>query len=382
LNYDVIVVGAGPGGSTAAKVCAESGLKVALIEKYKQAGLKVCAGSLEPRILREFDIDESVVECYPHQVCVCGENRWAIREEGKSATVYREKFDRYLADLAVAEGSQFLNSTQCIQVLKRNQKVIGVVARSSKNVEKIFGDVVIAADGFNSLTARTAGLQPSLDTSDVALCVQYELQCKSKIVNGTYFAFYGKRISPSGYGWIYPKKGGYTVGLGCLLSNLRGPLTQNLNYLMREHPVATRILPKQNEISEVSRLKGACIPVKPSSKICGNGILVVGDAAGQVYPLVGAGIYTAMKAGVLAANVIIESLSQGDVSESALVKYQEKWDAETGSEIAVQSRIFERIKNHVGEYMAVQIFLERYNKVRKTAGVGLGLVKQLLVQGP
>jgi len=169
LNYDVIVVGAGPGGSTAAKVCAENGLRVALIEKHKQAGLKICAGSLEPRILKEFNIEDSVVECYPRQVYVCGENRWVIRAEERSATVYREKFDRYLADSAIAAGSKFHSSTQCIQVLKRNHKVIGVVARSSKGLEKIFGDVVVAADGFHSVTARSAGLQPTLDTSDVAL---------------------------------------------------------------------------------------------------------------------------------------------------------------------------------------------------------------------
>ncbi len=381
MNYDVIVVGAGPGGSTAAKVCAENGLKVALIEKHKQAGLKVCAGSLEPRILREFDIEDSVVECYPQQVCICGENRWVIRAEEKSATVYREKFDRYLADSAIAAGSNLFNSTQCIQVLKRNHKVVGIITRSSKGLEKIFGDVVVAADGFHSVTARSAGLQSHLDTSDVALCVQYELHCRSKVRDDTYFVFYGNKVSPCGYGWIYPKKDGYTVGLGCLLSSLPGKLIQNLNYLIYKHPIASKILSKPNKISDMSNLKGACIPVKPSSKIFGDGILVVGDAAGQVYPMVGAGIYTAMKAGFLAGSVVTEAVSQGDVSENALRKYQERWNVETGQEIAIQRRIFERIENHVNEYMKVQIFLERYYNVRKIFNVGLALIKPLLFHG-
>jgi digeranylgeranylglycerophospholipid reductase len=378
LNYDVVVVGAGPGGSTAAKVCAENGLKVALIEKHKQAGVKVCAGSLEPRILKEFDIDDSIVECYPRQVYVCGENKWVIRAEEKSATVYREKFDRYLADSAIAVGSKFLSSTQCIQVLKRNHKVVGIVARSAKGLEKIFGDVVVAADGFHSITAHSAGLQFTLDTSDVALCVQYELHCRSKVRDDEYFAFYGNKVSPCGYGWIYPKKNGYTVGLGCLLSGLRGRLTQNLNYVMYKHPIASKILPKQSEVTGMSNLKGACIPVKPSSKIWGDGILVVGDAAGQVYPMVGAGIYTAMKAGSLAGSVITEAVSQGDVSENALSKYQERWNVGTGREIAIQRRTFERIRNHIDEYMKLQIFLERYCKAKRIFNVGLALAKPLL----
>lgn len=379
MNYDVVVVGAGPGGSTAAKTCAEKGLNVALVEKHKQAGLKVCAGSLEPRILKEFDVEDSVVECYPRQVYVCGENQWVIRPEETSATVYREKFDRYLADAAIAAGSKFLPSTQCVQVLKKNHKVVGIVARSSKGLEKIFCDAVVAADGFRSATARSAGLQPSLDSSDVALCVQYELRCRSRIRDDTYFTFYGNKVSPCGYGWIYPKKDGYTVGLGCLLSTLRGKLVQNLNYLIYKHPIASNILTKQNKISNPSNLKGACIPVKPSSKIFGEGILVVGDAAGQVYPMVGAGIYTAMKAGILAGNVITEAVSEGDVSENALSKYQEIWNAETGREIATQRRIFERIRNHINEYMRVQIFLERYRKARGIFNVGLALTKPLLL---
>jgi digeranylgeranylglycerophospholipid reductase len=381
LNYDVIVVGAGPGGSTAAKVCAEKGLRVALIEKHKQAGLKVCAGSLEPRILKEFDVEEDVVECFPRKVCVCGENRWVVRAEEKSATVYREKFDRYLADSAIAAGSKFLNSTQCIQVLRSNHKVVGIVARSSKGLEKIYGDAVVAADGFRSVTAHSAGLHSALDTSDVALCIQYELHCRSKVRDDTYFAFHGNKVSPCGYGWIYPKRNGYTVGLGCLLSRLQGKLTQNLDYLIHKHPIASKILSPQNRMRDVSNLKGACIPVKPSSKICGDGILVVGDAAGQVYPLVGAGIYTAMRAGFLAGTVVTKAISEGDVSENALRKYQEKWNTETGHEIAIQRQTFVRIKNHVNEYTGFQIFLERYRKARWIFNVGLALAKPLLFPG-
>jgi len=149
---------------------------------------------------------------------------------------------------------------------------------------------------------------------------------------------------------------------------------------MYEHPIASKILPKQSEVTGMSNLKGACIPVKPSSKVCGDGILVVGDAAGQVYPMVGAGIYTAMKAGFLAGSVITDAVSQGDVSENALRKYQERWNVETGREITIQRRTFERIKNHINEFMKVQIFLERYYSAKTVFNVGLALARPIFFQ--
>jgi flavin-dependent dehydrogenase len=85
-----------------------------------------------------------------------------------------------------------------------------------------------------------------------------------------------------------------------------------------------------------------------------------------------------MKAGLLAGNVITEAVSEGDVSENALGKYQESWNVGTGREIAIQRRTFERIKNHVDEYMKLQIFLERYCQVRRIFNVGLALAKPLL----
>lgn len=375
LTYDVIVVGAGPGGSSAARVCAEEGLKVALIEKRSQAGLKVCAGGLESRVLEEFDIEDDVIECYPQRFYICGEKRWTVREE-ESATVYRKKFDRHLADRAVAAGAKIFTLTRCVKVLKKNQKVIGIIVKSPKGFDEILGRVVVAADGFHSATARSADLQTHYDRSDVGLAVQCETYTQSRVADEAVYLFYGDSMASCGYGWIYPKKEGYTVGIGCLLSSLHGNLTRNLEYLIHRHPIASRIL---SRVSEISKTEAACIPLKPSDDLCGDGILAVGDAASQVSPLAGSGIYYAMKAGVLAGRVTTEAVSENDTSKNRLQEYQKKWDSQFGKELKRQKKILEKIESQYVRYMKAKIFLENYPKIKRICDAGLTFVKPFLL---
>jgi len=359
LSWDVIVVGAGPSGSIAGKECAEKGLKVAMVEKNSQAGLKVCAGALEYNILSEFNIEDSVVECYPQRFFICGEKLRTTREE-KSITVYRRNFDRYLADSAVESGARLFTSTRCIKVLKKNQNIIGIVTKTPKGFRKMLGKVIIAADGFYSITARSACIQPFYDASDVGLAVQYETYTNSRVKGDSVYLFFGKKISRCGYGWIYPKKHGYTVGLGCLLSRLQSSLTQNLAYLMTKHPVASKIL---RNVSKRSNLQAACIPLRPNRRICEHGIVVVGDAAGQVSSLSGNGIYYAMKAGVLAGKVVSDAISEDDVSRARLLEYEENWNCQFGKEITHQKQVLQKIEGQYNRYMQLQFFIQNYPRI-------------------
>lgn len=370
-NYDVVVVGTGPAGASSAKVCSEEGLKVALIEKNPQAGQKLCAGGIESKVLKEFEIEDHVIECYPRRFCICGEKRWIVSEE-ESATVYRRNFDRYLADRAVAAGAREFTLTRCLKVTKDNQKVVGIVVKTPKGLNEVRCKVVIAADGFYSVTARSAGLQRRYRPSDVGLAVQFETYARSKVKDDTVYLFYGDKISACGYGWIYPKKYGYTVGIGCLLSRLNGNLTRNLEYLVHKHSIASRILSK---VSEISKLEAACIPLNPRDNICGDGILVVGDAAGQVSPLAGNGIYYAMKAGALAGRVATEAVSENDASEERLREYQKTWHSQFGEELKRQKKILEKIEDQYSRYMKVQIFLESYPRIKRIWDAGLKFVK-------
>jgi len=370
------VVGAGPGGASAARACAKEGLRVALLEKRQQPGMKVCAGGLDNRILHDFDIEDDVIQCSIQKYLFYTPRGKCVSQKIKSATVNRSDFDRYLANRAVDAGAKLFVSTTCQGVLKNDNAVVGVAVKSPKGLEKFMGKVVIAADGFNSITARSAGLMQSYGSSDVGLTVQRDVYVNSEIEDDAKHIFYGKDISPCGFGWIYPKKSFYTVGLGSLMSYLgKGRLTRNLEYLISEHPIASRILSK---IIRKSGLQAACVPVRLSSKICGNGIVAVGDAAGQVSPIGGNGIYYAMKAGALAGRVIADALAQEDVSDNRLREYKEKFFLQYGNELLRQKRILERVEGYFDLYMEARLLLDSHETLKRIYDSGRALAKPFL----
>lgn len=351
----MIVVGAGPGGSIAAKICAEEGLRVVMIEKHPEPGHKLCGGGLTSKVLGEFEIDRNVIESYTRKSTIFWENKsLTVKLEQEEATVYRSKFDRYLADRAVDNGAKIYLSTQSTGVIREEGRVVGILASSKSGVAKIKGKIVIVADGFNSLTARSAGLFPRYRPSDVALTVQKEARTERNVHDDLVYVFVGKNISPCGYGWIYPKSHGYTIGVGCLVSHLKGKLEDRLNYLMHKYPIAKTLLKN----AQISRTEAACIPMTPSSRICGNGILVVGDAAGQVDSIGGSGIYFAMKAGELAALTAIKAVSTGDSTYQTLVAYQNAWEKGHGHWLRRRRGILEKNQDRLDKYMYRNIRLQ------------------------
>lgn len=376
MQYDVVIVGAGPGGSTVAKTCSEEGLKVVLIEKRSQPGLKVCAGGLEFQVVEEFKVAEEAVECFPERLYLCGKKRW-IERKMKYANVYRRKFDSCLTERAVEAGAKFLTSTECVGVVKNGKSVEGVIAKSSKGeVQKLSGSIVVAADGFDSTTARSAGLKHGYGRSDFGVTIQCEVHTKAGVRDEASFHFYGSDIANCGYGWIYPKKNSYTVGMGCLASEMQGGgLVGKLQYLIFKHPIASKIL---SSVTSTSKLEGACVPLKQSDDVCDNGILVVGDAAGQVAALSGSGIYCAMKAGQLAGQVVVKAMSDGDVSKERLQEYKAMWDSQLGRELKRQKRVLDKLDNHFAKYMEFQILLENYPKIKKFADSSAGFIKPLV----
>lgn len=369
-------MGAGPGGAIAARTCAQEGLKGAILEKHQQPGMKVCAGGLDHRILRDFDIDDDVIQCHVNKYSFYAPRGKRVAQKIESATVNRSDFDRYLANRAVDAGATLFISTVCQGVLKNDNAVVGVVANSPKGPKKFLGKVVIAADGFNSITARSAGLMQSYGSSDIGLTVQRDVYVNSVIEDDAKHIFYGKDISPCGFGWIYPKKNCYTVGLGSLMSYLeKGRLTRNLEYLISEHPTASKILSK---IVRTSRIQAACVPLKLSSKICGDGVVLVGDAAGQVSPIGGNGIYYAMKAGSLAGGVAADAISEGDVSENRLREYKEKFFSQYGNELLRQKGILERVEAHFDLYMEARLLLDSHETLKRIYDSGRALAKPFL----
>jgi digeranylgeranylglycerophospholipid reductase len=322
---DVIVIGAGPAGSTAAKIVAQSGFDVQLIEKRKIGETKPCGGGISKALAIKLALNNQIVESavsrviyhFPWSIETCSLNH---------VTVLRENFDMFLIDKAINCGAKALFESIAVSV-HRKGTVMEVEIKNLKTGEmfSLFSKMIIFADGPSSLSAKMfPGVGFLGSPSNLALAARYELECKNNDIN-YYEFFYGQDLSSWGYAWIFPTKNSLNVGVFSLLSKLeqsRTKITDILNYFLRNRHMSSEKLRHK----PILDLKVALIPLAPAKKIFGPACLVVGDAAGMVNPLTSSGIVHAVSAGELAGRVAVEALHRNDLSEKRLSKYQALWE--------------------------------------------------------
>ncbi len=338
---DVVVVGAGPGGSVAAREAAKLGLSVLLLEKRQEIGSPVrCAEGIAHDMLVPFIepdprwISATVTKA---QIAVIGSEKTVTRqaEGGKGYILERRVFDRVLAEEAAQAGAQVMVKTAATGLLLEDGVVRGVVARGPAGSMEIECAVVIGADGVESRVGSWAGLDTTLLLRDTMACAQY-LLAGIEIDPACCYYYIGQDVAPGGYAWVFPKgEGKANVGLG-----VQADLATDsaLNYL-------TRFIESQSHLAQGSpvTLVVGGVPVAPlPSRLVADGLMLVGDAARQVDPLTGGGIANAMIAGRLAAEVAAEAIAAGNVSAQALAVYEERWMAARGRKMARSYRLKER----------------------------------------
>jgi digeranylgeranylglycerophospholipid reductase len=338
-QYDLVVVGAGPGGSTAARFATAAGLKVAFLEKKRRPGLKLCAGGVPGRIRKEFGVPEEAVESEVRNYFLYTEQTgWhPVRSPGASTT-YRttneneefKRLDYQLAMLAVEAGAELLTNTECVNVL-RDEEGCTVAVRTPSGEKTLTSRLVIGADGFHSTVSKAAGLFKPYTHDRMAVAAQHEVLTDKKNDDENCYHVFDPGIAGVGYLWFYPKSHGWTVGLGCLASQIVEPMSFVLERILKTNKIYRQLIPPG---SRVLRLEGASIPMAPLGKIFTDNVMLVGDAAGHCDSMTGDGIYHAMAAGKLAGTVAAEAISKGDYSEQELSSYQSKWSLTGGRELA------------------------------------------------
>lgn len=315
LKTDVVVIGAGPAGSTTARVIAEHGFDVILVEKDEFPGrTNVCAGGTLRSVIKDAGLSSDIIEKEIQEerhYFPWGEN--VIKVD--LITVFRHVFDRSLAEKAVEKGAKMLAKTQIRDVSINSN---GVQAFSGEN--NIDSKLVVFADGPNTLAYRRLGIgfKPEMDKTFVSLTC--EIKWENNPLNHCEF-HYGNEIVPWGYGWVFPKRNTVNVGVGCIYSKLSSNLIDSMNYMLNNYPLTGE---KFKEMKILQR-SSALIPAAPAKRIFGERTLVVGDAAGMVDPVTGGGIMHAINGGKLAGKICAMSLETGDFSTKFLSQYQDMW---------------------------------------------------------
>jgi digeranylgeranylglycerophospholipid reductase len=340
-RYDVVVVGAGPGGSVAAREAARLGLSVLLLEKRQEIGSPVrCAEGMAHEMLVPF------IEPDPHwisavvskaQIAVVGDGATVTRhaEGGKGYILERRVFDRVLAEEAAKAGAQVMVKTAATGLLLENGAVRGVVARGPSGSMEIECAVVIGADGVESQVGPWAGLDTTLPLRDTMACAQY-LLAGIEIDPACCYYYIGQKLAPGGYAWVFPKgEGKANVGLGVQADMATDSALNYLNRFTESQPHLARGSP-------VTLVVGGVPVGRPLPRLVANGLMLVGDAARQVDPLTGGGIANAMMAGRLAAEVAAQAIATDEPSAEVLALYEERWMASRGRKMARNYRLKER----------------------------------------
>jgi digeranylgeranylglycerophospholipid reductase len=329
LNCDVVVVGAGPAGSMTARSAAEGGVGVLLLEEHPQVGMPVhCAEGLSTNGIRTsgLSLSPDIISQEIKTVRVYAPNRKYLEISSSERSGYiinREIFDQRLADRAVESGAELLLQTKAIRVIKE-ERVAGVLADQKGEPVEIRARVVVGADGFTSVMRKTSGLGHWYP--DVCACAQFKLG-GLKLEKPEVEEFYlGSNFAPGGYAWVFPKSREVAnVGLGVRMIHKKPALEYLKDFVKAD--------PRFRE-AKLILVSGGVTPVSGMvDQMTGEGIMLVGDAAGQLIPVTGAGVHAGMAAGKIAGEVAAKAVQKEDVSRKALIEYERRYAVEWGERI-------------------------------------------------
>ncbi|MGN1363360.1 MAG: NAD(P)/FAD-dependent oxidoreductase [Methanobrevibacter sp.] len=340
IETDVLVVGAGPAGSTAAKHAALGGAKVILIDKKSEIGApKRCAEGVSKKGLKKLGVEPNprfIAKELDGVRLVAPDNTsvWMTSEEIElpeaGYILERKVFDKFMAMDAARAGAEIKIKTLAKKVTKAEDSFIVTCEQFGEEFD-IKAHIVIAADGPESHVGRWAGLKTATKAVHMESGLQYEM-CNLHFERPGVIEFYFGSCAPGGYVWIFPKGDDIAnVGLAILT-----PTAEKLNpgktakeYL--DDWIAKSPITKDAQAVEMN-VGGDPVGGMPK-KIFDDNIMVCGDAAGQVNPLTGGGIISGMTGGMYAGQVAAEAIKEGDYSSKFLKKYDKLVRDDIGEEI-------------------------------------------------
>ena len=332
METDVLVIGAGPAGSSTAKHAALNGADVIIIDKKSEIGApKRCAEGVSKEGLKKLNIEPNnrwVTKELTgvRLIAPNGTHVWLNEEKVKlpeaGYILERKVFDKHMAMDAARAGAKIMVKTLATGLRKEGDNLI-VTAETMGEGFEIKAKIVIGADGPESRVGRWAGLKTTLKPKTMESCAQYEM-ANVKMQDSNSIEFYFGSVAPGGYAWIFPKGDDIAnVGLGILSTETDRSAYEHLLEFVKNNPATMDAQPVELNI-------GGDPVAGMLKKLVTDNFMLVGDAASQVNPLTGGGIISAMEAGLYAGEVAAAAVRDGDYSAKTLKKYQERCEENIG----------------------------------------------------
>ena len=333
---DVVVVGAGPAGSTAAKLLVDRGYSVLLTDRSNFPRHKTCASWINRLAFERFTyLKNSLPDLVENPFYGVAFYDRAIEREARylesrpsGYLSLRSKFDDGLRRIAMEAGARFLGGCAVADLLEERD---GVRVRLADGRE-LAGSILIGADGASSRVAVDSGLRKGWKPGDYVLCANADVPFPPARITG----FYGQRFpfrvyleygGIQGYGWVFPKRRHICIGIGALLKDGREirPLFREFVQALRQRNHLPSDLPLDKVYFDIDPVGGV---YRIPSLVRGR-VMLIGDAAGFVSGSTGEGIYPAMVSAEVAVGLIHQAL-KGPSPTAVLERYNQEWRAELG----------------------------------------------------
>lgn len=329
LEYDVAVVGGGPIGGFVAGKIAEKKYKVAVFEKNKQIGLPVnCAGLVTPRIFKIIKTHEKEIiqnkikganiHSPSNKILTIGGNKT------HALAIDRTKLDKEIIKETKKQGANIFLGNNVISVQKNNEYYDLLTSKKTHIKCKL----LIGADGpFSKIRDRLFPYQPK----------EYIRGIGAEITNTSLDPdfieiFIGNKIAPGFFAWIIPtNKDGTNARIGLCIDQ---KTTQPPKYYLKKLFENKNLKPYLKNFKIIKHM-GGVIPLGVLKKTYGSNVMLVGDAAAQVKPTSGGGIYPGLLCATHCANIAVEALEKNIFSAVFLKKYQKNWEKEIGFELKI-----------------------------------------------
>ncbi|MBL0175506.1 MAG: geranylgeranyl reductase family protein [Ignavibacteria bacterium] len=336
-RYDVLVVGAGPAGSTVARLVAREGFSVLLLEKDRDVGTPVrCGEAVSNRSL------ESIVDVDPRWIAATIRRFRLVAPDGSCVepdlgghgyVLERRLFDYDLARMAVDAGAELRTKAYVDGLLADGGEYRGVTISLNGERRTVGARIIVGADGVESRVGRWAGIDTTTPFRDMECCAQMTLADVDMEEDACEFHF-GTAVAPMGYLWIFPK-GHRTANIGVGVSGAAAKHKSPIRYL---NEFVARRFPRAGILTTVA---GGVPCAATLEDIVRGNVVLVGDAAHQVNPMSGGGITSGMHAARMAAEAIAGALRAGDLR--LLAAYPKEWQRSHGA----KHRTYHRMKEAV-----------------------------------
>lgn len=309
VTCDILIIGAGPAGSSAAVSAAKKGMDVLVVEQRAEIGVPVqCAEYIPAPLVGQLNMGTGFVVQKVLKMRTILPDGFTTEMAAPGFMIHRDRFDQALAQMALELGAGFLVSAKAAE---RTEKGHVVIKKAAGETHIIDPRIIIGADGPRSRTASWCGVS----TRDLLPAVQYSLKLRTPMTHTEVYLspdFYG------GYGWLFPKGETANVGLGMKRRNAP---------LKGIQPLLVDFVEKLRKAGKIEGQPlgstGGLIPAAPLEKAVYGNILLAGDAAGQAHPITGAGIFTAVSCGRMAGRWAAEAIKKKELG--ILSKYDHEW---------------------------------------------------------